>query len=140
MGDVRTSLRALAHPGAVLALVVLVVNDHVLKDAWPGWVTGKLSDVAGLVVAPLLLAVVLTLLRAPQAVPVALAATGAGFTFCKTSAFGAAVTSDVWSLFGTPTMIRADVTDLLALPALCAAWRVHRAAASDAGGDWRRAV
>ena len=50
MGDLRTALRALAHPGSVLALVVLVLNDHVLKQAWPGLVTGKLSDVAGLVV------------------------------------------------------------------------------------------
>ena len=43
------SVRALASPGFALALVVLVLNDHVLKTAYPGWVTGKLSDVAGLV-------------------------------------------------------------------------------------------
>lgn len=140
MGDLSTSLRALAHPGSVLALVLLVLNDHVLKQAWPGWVTGKLSDVAGLVVAPLLLAAALTLVRTPRAVPVALAATGAGFVVCKTSAAGAAVTSSVWSLFGTPTMIRADVTDLLALPALYAAWRIHRAARTAAGPGWRRTV
>ena len=64
------AVRALASPGFVLALVVLVLNDHVLKQAYPGWVTGKLSDVAGLVVAPLLLAVPLTLLRVPRALPV----------------------------------------------------------------------
>ncbi|WP_268245537.1 hypothetical protein [Nocardioides flavus (ex Wang et al. 2016)] len=33
MGDLSTSLRALAHPGSVLALVLLVLNDHVLKQA-----------------------------------------------------------------------------------------------------------
>jgi hypothetical protein len=32
-----------------------VANDHWLKAAWPGPVTGKLSDVAGLVLAPLVL-------------------------------------------------------------------------------------
>ena len=133
-------MRALAHPGAVLALVVLVLNDHVLKQAWPGWVTGKLSDVAGLVVAPLLLAAVLALVRAPWGLPVSLTATGAGFVLCKTSDLGAAVTSSVWSLFGTPTMIRADVTDLLALPALYAAWRIHRSAARAVGAGWRRTV
>ena len=37
--------------------MLLALNDHVLKQAWPGWVTGKLSDVAGLVVAPAVLAV-----------------------------------------------------------------------------------
>ena len=52
-----TSLRALASPVAVVSLVLLVLNDHLLKQAWPGAVTGKLSDVAGLVVAPLLLTV-----------------------------------------------------------------------------------
>lgn len=140
MGDLTTSLRVLAHPGSVLALVVLVLNDHVLKQAWPGWVTGKLSDVAGLVVAPLLLAALLTLVRTPRAMPVALVATGAGFVICKTSAAGAAMTSSVWSLLGTPTMIRADVTDLVALPALYAAWRIQRTASASAGTGWRRTV
>ena len=140
MGDVRATLQALAHPGAVLALVVLVLNDHVLKQAWPGWVTGKLSDVAGLVVAPLLLAALLALLRVPRATPVALTATAAGFVVCKTSTAGAAWTSAVWSLFGTPTTIRADVTDLLALPAVYAAWSISRSVGSRAGPRWRRTV
>ena len=53
--------RWLGHPATVIALLVLVVNDHVLKAAYPGWVTGKLSDAAGLVLAPPLLAAVLGL-------------------------------------------------------------------------------
>jgi hypothetical protein len=140
MGDLSTSLRALAHPGSVLALVVLVLNDHLLKQAWPGWVTGKLSDVAGLVVFPLLLAVPLTALRVRRSLPVALVVAGGGFVFCKTSAWGAAWTSSLWSLFGTPTMMRADVTDLLTLPALWIAWRIHRSAAHAVGAGWRRTV
>lgn len=140
MGDLSTALRALAHPGSVLALVLLVLNDHFLKQAWPGWMTGKLSDVAGLVVAPLLLAVVLAAVRVPRAMPLALAATGAGFVLCKSSAWGAELTSSVWSLLGTPTMIRADDSDLLALPALCAAWWIHRSASRAVGGGWRRTV
>ena len=138
--EVAASLRALAHPGAVLSLVLLVLNDHVLKQAWPGWVTGKLSDVAGLVVAPLLLAAVLATARVPRAASVAVVATASGFVFCKTTAFGAMLTSQVWSLFGTPTMIRADVTDLLALPALHAAWRIRRACATTPHAGWRRVV
>lgn len=140
MGDLSTSLRALAHPTSVLALVVLVLNDHVLKEAWPGWVTGKLSDVAGLVVFPLLLAVPLAAVRVRRSLPVALAVAGGGFVFCKTSALGAAWTSSLWSLFGTPTHIRADVTDLLALPALWVAWRIHRTAAGAVAAGWRRTV
>jgi hypothetical protein len=121
MGDVRTALLALAHPGSVLALVVLALNDHVLKQAWPGWVTGKLSDVAGLVVFPLLLAVGLAVLRLPRSLPVAMALTGAGFVVVKGSAEGAVLVSALWST-GFPTVMRADVTDLLALPALGIAW------------------
>jgi hypothetical protein len=37
-------------------------------------------------------------------------------------------------------MIRADVTDLLALPALYGAWLVHQRASSHATGDWRSLV
>jgi len=46
---------ALLSPAALLSLGVLVVNDHVLKCAFPGVVTGKLSDAAGMVLFPLLL-------------------------------------------------------------------------------------
>jgi hypothetical protein len=39
----------------LFAVAVLFVNDHFLKRAWPGSVTGKLSDVAGMFFFPLLL-------------------------------------------------------------------------------------
>lgn len=37
-------------PLFLIALVLLLLNDHVLKYAYPGWLTGKLSDFAGLFV------------------------------------------------------------------------------------------
>lgn len=37
----------------LLALVLLLVNDHLLKQAYPGLVTGKLSDFAGIAVLAL---------------------------------------------------------------------------------------
>ena len=37
----------------VLALVVLLVNDGLLKQAYPGLITGKLSDFAGIALVPL---------------------------------------------------------------------------------------
>lgn len=45
----------LLHPVMLGALLLLVVNDHVLKRVCPGVLTGKLSDVAVLVVLPLFL-------------------------------------------------------------------------------------
>jgi hypothetical protein len=50
--------RVLLHPLALAALALLVVNDHVLKYRYPGLITGKLSDVAGMILAPLVLFVI----------------------------------------------------------------------------------
>ncbi|MBX2812729.1 MAG: hypothetical protein KTR25_13010 [Myxococcales bacterium] len=43
------------HPMYMVATVLLVINDQWLKGRGPAVVTGKLSDVAGLVMLPLLL-------------------------------------------------------------------------------------
>lgn len=52
---------ALIHPVTVAALVVLLVNDVVLKSIWPdAWGTGKLSDLAWVVFASPLLAFLLS--------------------------------------------------------------------------------
>ncbi|KRF36262.1 hypothetical protein [Nocardioides sp. Soil805] len=138
--EVAHALRALAAPASVLALVVLVLNDHVLKQAYPGILTGKLSDVVGLVVAPLLLAVLLAALGLRHPAPTATILTGVGFVVAKTSATGAAATSAAWSLSGVPTLIRPDVTDLLALPALGVAWWVDRQVRRSPALPWRRVV
>lgn len=45
----------LLHPVPLCALATLIVNDQILKQRYPGWVTGKLSDVAGMVFFPLFL-------------------------------------------------------------------------------------
>src|SRR5438874_8201324 len=51
------------HPVALVSLAVLVVNDRWLKSAWPGFVTGKLSDCAGLVLLPIGLVSLAEILR-----------------------------------------------------------------------------
>lgn len=51
----RTPGDLVLHPVALASLVVLVGNDHALKGTGPGWLTGKLSDVAGLAFLPFLL-------------------------------------------------------------------------------------
>ena len=45
----------LFHPIPILAVALLVFNDHWLKIAHPSWLTGKLSDMAGMVFFPLVL-------------------------------------------------------------------------------------
>ncbi|GAT69025.1 hypothetical protein PS9374_04691 [Planomonospora sphaerica] len=115
-----SALAWLVHPATVTATFLLLVNDHLLKALWPGPITGKLSDFAGLMVAPPLLA----LARVPP--PAALAVTGLGFVLVKTTQTGADLASQAWTLLAGPSLVLADPTDLIALPALAAAWAVHR--------------
>jgi hypothetical protein len=57
----------LLHPVVLAAIAILAMNDHVWKRAAPGLVTGKLSDVAGLLFFPAMLAAVWGLAREGQA-------------------------------------------------------------------------
>jgi len=43
----------LLHPGVVLAILILLVNDHYLKHHFAGFWTGKISDIAGLIFFPI---------------------------------------------------------------------------------------
>jgi hypothetical protein len=139
---VMAALAWLVHPVTVAATLLLIVNDHVLKAAYPGWVSGKLSDVAGLVMAPPVVAVLLALL-APLLRPVwhagtAVALVGMLFTAVKASPVVAGYASAVWSVVDAPSMVLADPTDLLALPALAVSWWLRRSA--QAGMPLRRWV
>ncbi|HEX5825479.1 MAG TPA: hypothetical protein VFY18_13555 [Candidatus Limnocylindrales bacterium] len=69
MGVDRGDRAALVHPVTLAALALLLVNDHVLKAAWPGWWTGKLSDVAALIVGPVAVAALWQLVRRRALVP-----------------------------------------------------------------------
>ena len=137
-GEHRHALRWLGAPPTLLALAVLALNDHVLKQAAPGVVTGKLSDIAGLVVAPPLLAVGLALLRVPLSAPTALVVTAVCFVLAKTTEWGVDTVNTVWSLAGWPTHILRDPTDLVALPALLLAAHVARIERRREPGSRRR--
>ncbi|SDM33267.1 hypothetical protein SAMN04488074_12013 [Lentzea albidocapillata subsp. violacea] len=120
-------LRWVAHPLTVGATVVLLLNDHVFKQAWPGLVTGKLSDVAGLVVAPPVLGLLVSLFLADRiAAGVSVLLTGAGFAVVKLTPAGAEVASAAWSVVNGPSGVLADPADLVALPALGLAWWAWR--------------
>ena len=137
----------LLHPVPLVAITVLVVNDQVLKAAAPGWVTGKLSDVAGLVFFPLFIVALGEVIaaaagrwhgpRAPH-LTIAVAVTGLAFALVKLlpaaerlyeAVLGigqwpfAAVASLVGGSSGglpplVPVNVTRDPTDLVALAAL----------------------
>lgn len=110
------------------ALTVLVVNDHVLKGAGllPGWLTGKLSDFAGLVVAPVVAVSVLrarsTAIRATLFLCVAFS-----FVALKVSPAAAEWLERILRTIGLPSRIWVDPTDLVALAALLLSWRLVQA-------------
>ena len=120
------------HPVAVIALVALVLNDHAFKQRWPSWWTGKLSDVAGLVLCPLLLISLvewsLRLTRRtrrgdahglpPQWLPaIATAATVVGFMLAKLTVAGSEVYDQaLGTLQWLPTWPRSTATATPVVP------------------------
>lgn len=132
--------RALVTAPAILAIALLVLNDHVLKARFGTWWTGKLSDVAGLAVFPLLTCAALELAGGRpvgrRGVVIAAALTGVGFAAIKLwgpagelyrvglaaaqwpfRALAALAHGDALPAVGR-VQLTADPTDLLALPAL----------------------
>jgi hypothetical protein len=121
----RSHWAALRSPMFGAALSVLVLNDHWLKSAGllPGWLTGKLSDFAGLIVAPIL---VVTLARARArhwrlACWALVAASFAALKLCPAAARGVEHFSR-WVGFGW--RIWSDPTDVIALSVLPLGWWV----------------
>jgi hypothetical protein len=106
-----------------LALVVLVVNDHLLKGSGllPGWLTGKLSDFAGLVVAPVLLA---SLLRAsrPASRATCFAVVYGVFAAIKLSPAAARALEELMRHVGIDWRLWSDPSDLVAVSVLPLAW------------------
>lgn len=125
--------RAVVHPVTLASLALLLVNDHVLKAAFPGPITGKLSDFAGLAFIPVVVAFALRG-RGVRAVALAAVVVCCAFAAVKTSqaacdtyarAVGAArwiLAAPVQILRGEPLfapstgVVMRDPTDLLALP------------------------
>jgi hypothetical protein len=144
---------ALLHPLAVVSLVALVVNDHVLKHVVPGVVTGKLSDFAGVLLLPLFLQAAYEVARRGRAVSeqssnrvllAAIGATVAGFSLVELvpvfeAAYRVGLGALQWpfQLIASwasgdvapplrPVRATADWTDLLALPMVGVAFRIGR--------------
>ncbi|MCX4241464.1 hypothetical protein [Paraliomyxa miuraensis] len=134
--------RALLHPAWLGSLAVLALNDHVLKGAGllPPVITGKLSDFAGLIVAPVLLAV---LLRVRGFGPWVACHVAVGAVFCaiQLSATCAAGLAALTKMVGVPWVITRDATDLLALPVLALSlWGLLPAMRRSAARNARRSA
>jgi hypothetical protein len=115
--------RALRHPLWWVALGVLVTNDWVLKSSGllPGWVTGKLSDFAGMIVAPVLLSAALGA-RSAGTRALCFGAIAGVFAAIKLFASAARLVESWMSALGVPWRIWVDPSDLVALAVIPVAW------------------
>jgi len=128
------------HPATLAAVVVLVVNDWVLKPRWgPNLVTGKLSDLAGLVLAPPVLTaaigLVLVVVRGlggrvqpaltQRRLVGSILATGAVFATIKLSDHAAGWFASALGVFRHAAIV-VDPTDLVCLPMLAVAYWIGR--------------
>ncbi len=111
----------------LVAVVVLVVNDWVLKPRLHDWLTGKLSDVAGLVFAPVVLSALIGLVLRKhlthRRLVACCAATALGFALVKLCAPARELAS---RLIGHGATFSPDWTDLLCLPAVLIAYWIGR--------------
>ncbi len=130
----KQALLTLAHPLTVGAVLVLLLNDVVLRWRWSSWMTGKLGDVAWLFFAPLAAAVVVALVL-PRRLPhrstwvgaLALGLVAVPFTLGNTwpAALEGMRTVYRQVLGSEPSMV-GDPSDLLALPVLFLTWGLWR--------------
>jgi len=118
----RASLAVLASPPSLVAIALLLINDHLFKQMWPSLVTGKLSDFAGLYFAPYVVLVAMFAIpfgalegRPFRVACIAYLAIATGFVALKVSEATAAPLLAAASGLGFPVVITADPTDLAAL-------------------------
>ncbi len=137
---------ALLHPVPLAAIGVLLLNDHVLKAAYPGLVTGKLSDVAGLVFFPLFLVSAFEVVEARfvarwrprrSVLLAAVVATAMVFSLVQiwapaTWLYRYGLGALQWPFVAVaggafrPVVVMADPTDLVTVPAVLVAWWIGR--------------
>ena len=139
-GAPKTRYPEFIQPAVLLALAVLILNDHWLKHAGllPGSVTGKLSDFAGLLYFPLFAtaglrwvgSLVAPLLRGggpalqralrltPRKLALSCAVTGLAFSALQLSARCAELYVAGTAALGFASHVTQDITDLWALTAL----------------------
>lgn len=129
-------LDLLLSPASVLSIAVLALNDHVLKTHTPGFITGKLSDFAGLYFFPFFVFALAALVR-----PTAGTTRCLGFACRATALLFVAINvseaasdtyeqlvAGIWQLLQAPRRVHhvADMEDLIALPMVALAYVAGR--------------
>lgn len=115
----KKALVCICHPLSIGAVLLLWMNDHLLRQFFPSWWTGKLGDFAWLFFFPFILAACLAWLlpRRPRWISgLAFSLTGFTFILAKTlPSFHNLLTTVAQKAFGFPIRMQRDATDLIAL-------------------------
>ena len=118
----RRATSLLLSPPFLIALSLLAINDALLKSRFPGFVSGKLSDIAGLFAFVVFISALIPRRRTAIGIVVAFA-----FTWWKSPLSQPLI--DAWNRLGTFAIGRTiDFTDLaaLAIIPIALAWIVQR--------------
>jgi len=117
------------YPVVWFSIGLLLINDHVLKNIYPSWLTGKLSDFAGIFFFPFIVAAGLSIflvkfnLTTRQIGQIAFGFVALWFILLKTFLPANYITAYIASLLvGFPTRFSLDPTDLISLLMLIPAW------------------
>ena len=140
---------ALLDPRFLVAVVVLVVNDYWAKGVFGNVVTGKLSDFAGLIVFPVVIATIaqgilgsvaqITKRILSRIRLFAVGASGMVLAVIKLSPEAAGIVEDVLGFITRhPHQIIVDPTDLIGLFALGPAWLILGNPRPFSSWRWRR--
>lgn len=133
------AFHSLVHPLSILAIVLLLLNDHWLRYAHPSWLTGKLGDFTWLLFAPFITALLLAWIipkrwhKQTQWVGgLSIAFIGVWFATAKTIPVVHELTTRTLSaIVGWEGQLRLDATDLLTLPALLISVYIWRTASDE---------
>ena len=128
----RRSALAISDPVVIGAILLMLLNDHVLKHLWTSWWTGKLSDVTWVVFAPVLVALLISWVvpwgapRQPRIVALlSFGMVGIAYgLFNQFQGFHDLSLRALSAMTGEEVVIQRDATDNLTLPGLVVGWWV----------------
>ncbi len=118
----------LIHPLPLAAVTITFINDHWLKYLFPGFLTGKISDFAGLFYFPVLLSALGLIKQLPRSqkppilsrtnIILSTGLTGLVFVLIKTSMTAQNIYLQIYESIGIKAQVTTDSTDLIALISL----------------------
>lgn len=132
------AVHSLTHPMSILAVLLLLFNDHYLRHVSPSWITGKLGDFTWLIFAPFIVGLLFAWLiprrlqQHERVVGIAsIGFIGIWFATAKTIPLVHEwTTSTLDYIVGWEGSLRLDASDLLTLPALLISWHIWRHASN----------